>query len=208
MVDNINGTSNLNDDTLAEYPSGLNGQTFSIHGGFRFKLNFTTTDVGDNGSFCLIQLITSSERILENGSYKQTSSFDHLPVLDGDVMDTENLWYSEGTMLEVSSPGDYEIILPDDPQTSPSEGFYGPPTALHVDEQFVIIFAKYIGDGAYMQLEKWTWGYSDDSKKEEGEWQKGNFKHQFEKTEVEIDLDGFDGSVRANNQVKTKVDHL
>ncbi len=208
MITDINGTSNLNGDTKAEYPSSVNGQTFSIDGGFQFKLNFTTTEETDNGDFCLIQLITASERVLENANYRQTSNFESLPVLDGDVMEAEKLWYSEGTFLEVNAPGDHEIILPDDPQTSPADGFYGPPTALNVNEQFVIIFAKYLGGDHYEQLEKWTWSYSDNSNKEGGTWGEGNFYSNFGGTEMAVDLSDFDGSVRANNEVQTHVEPL
>ncbi len=208
MVNNINGISSLSHNTIAEYPSGLNGQTFSINGGFQFTLTFTTSEADDNGRYCLIQLVTASQRVLTNANYKQTSNFANLPVLDGDVMESQELWYSNGTIIEVNGPGNHEIILPDDPQTSPVNGFYGPPTALTVDEQFVIIFARYLGDVNYEQIEKWTWGYRDDSNKEEGVWKEGNFNINFQQTEIEIDLKKFNGENRANNQVQTHVEQL
>ncbi|GAA3629489.1 hypothetical protein [Flavivirga jejuensis] len=206
MIININGMSNLDENTEAEYPSGLNGQTFSINGGFCFTLTFTSENDADNGQYCLIQLVTASERILENDSYIQTSNFNHLPVLDGDVMEDENLWYSNGTIIEVNAPGDFEIILSDDPQTSPAEGFYGPPNSLTVNEQFIIIFAKKLEGDNYEQLQKWTWGYNDNSNKVDGIWNNDNFNYNFGEIVEEIDLSDFNGSVRANNESQTNVE--
>lgn len=208
MVNNINGISNLNAATTAEYPSGSNGQTFSINGGFQFTLTFDTTEVGDNGQYCLIQLVNASERILANANYRQTSNFANLPVLDGDVMQEQEFWYSNGTIIQVNEPGNDKIILPDDPQTSPVDGFYGPPTALTVAEQFVILFARYLGEGNYEQIAQWTWKYGDNSNRNGGVWQQGNFNHDFQQSEIEINLDNFNGEVRANNQVQTHVEQL
>lgn len=207
MVTNISGVSNFNAETKADYPSVQNGNTFSVDGGFCFTLSFTTENNEDNGNYCLIQLVTNSERILENATYRQSSSFGSLPVLDGDVMDVNNLWYSEATELEVTQSGNFEIVLTDDPQTASGEGFYGPPTSLHVNEQFTIIFAKYLGEGNYEQLQKWEWGYSDTSTKVGPVWANNNFNSAFGGIIQDVDLSIYRGGVRANNLSHTEVVH-
>ena len=206
MPSNINGTSNLGAATREEYPSGLNGQNFSIDGGFRFSLTFDTTDAAENGRYCLIQLVTASNRVLENANYRQTSDFAHYPVLDGDVMAAANLWYSHTTVIDVAAVGNHSIELPDDPATSPADGFYGAPTGLNVNEAFLIIFAEVRPDGSYHQIQQWSWGYSDQSTKVDNAWPAGNFQSDFRGAQVDVDLSQFDGSRRANNESRTVVE--
>jgi hypothetical protein len=207
MLENIVGVSNLNDQTVADYPSAINGQTFSINEGFTFTLTFRTTDQADNGNYCLIQLVTASQRILTNATHIQTTNLNNLPCLDGDVMGPQQLWYSDLTTIEVNAPGDHEINLEDDPQTSRVEEFIGVPTGLQVNEQFVIIFARYLGQQNYEQLQQWTWEYNDNANKEGGVWQ-GNFNHNFQDGEMVIDLNSFNGEVRANNETQTHLEEL
>ncbi len=163
------GTSNLSSNTKAECPSTFNSKSFSIDGGCKFTAKFTVEedDVNDKDSIGLIQIITESDRTLENAKFIQRSYFpDGFPALDGDVSTDDTLWYRPASAKELKSAGVMELSLPDNPTTAPAEdsisgkSFIGPPTAPNISEGFFIILAKRSRD-QYTKLDAWSWPCSD-----------------------------------------------
>ena len=211
----IEGSSNLG-SASAEYPSSSNGQVFSINREFKFQVDFTVdeADVKQGDWIGLIQVIAQSERILRNSQYTQRSFFppQSFPVLDGDVQETGILWYRTESSIPIDSVGRKKLILPDNPQTAPSEDpqsnlvFRGNPSALEVKETFIIILAK-LSQGSYEKLAAWSWSYSDKNEKKDNKWNAGIFKATSEDVSVDaVNLTQLKGDVRANNTNITEIE--
>jgi len=147
-----------------EYPSSLNGQTFSIGNGFEFTISITVSGLaeGETVTFGLIQCITASVRKIGNAGGGDRITFPGFPQLDGDP--SNFLWYTPLTAETGVGNGDYVITLNDNPQTNCSTCI-GAPTCVNVYEDFKIILASLAG-GAYTTMTQWGWGYNCNARKQ------------------------------------------